>query len=129
MRLVFLVFAEAAEATDRGTINITGCGDVYLPRQSPVLAELVVVAQVEGTTSELGPHVLRVVVVDPDGQPITTPLEEPFILVRDARVLYRPVKFTYILRFHDLVFPAPGDYAAHVFVDDANLGSALLYVR
>lgn len=130
MRLVFLLFAESAEATDRGTLNIVGCADTYLPRGFPaVLDELVAVAQVEGSTSDLGPHVLKLVIVDPDGQPVTPVFQVPFVLVRDARVPYRPVNFTYIVRFYNMVFPRPGDYAAHAFVDDNNLGSAILYVR
>ena len=130
MRLVFLLFADSAEFTESNKLNLQGAGfqTVLAPGFPVVLHRLVIVCRVEGRTTELGRHVLTVLMVGPDGELIRGPFDLPFVLTRHDLFPYRPVAYTEILEV-DVVFPGPGDYAAHVLVDEISLGSEPLYVR
>ena len=131
MRLVFLLLADAAEFTDLGTMNIQGAGlhAVLVPSFPTRLDRLVAVCQVEGQITELGSHVLSLVVVGPDGELVGERFEQRFVLRRHELIPYRPVGYPEIIDCGGVGFTRPGDYAVHVLVDGSDLGSEPLYVR
>ena len=93
-----------------------------------MLERLVAVCRVEVQITELGPHVLSVVVVGPDGEFVGERFEQPFVLRRHDLIPHRPVGYPEIIQLGAVRFPGPGDYAVHVLVDGFDLGSEPLYV-
>lgn len=131
MRLVFLLLADSAEPTEQGKINIEGAGihAVLAPGFPVLLNRLVAVCKAEGQVTELGEHVITVLLMGPDGELVAGQIDQPFVLARDPLIPYRPVEHVRIIELEPVELRRPGDYAVHVLVDGFDLGSEPLYAR
>lgn len=131
MNVAFAMLADAATVDPRGKVNILGGGiDSISAPQFPVThPQLIFICRLQLSPVECDlDHPLRIDLIDPDGQQLAQVAGG----VRGQRLVddpHRPVNADLLLGFGGLTFPAPGDYAFHVLVNQMEIAVVPLFVR
>lgn len=125
MQLEILTFCDAA--TDYGgRLNILGATDhlitPVLPLKYPHCA---VVARMRAARIEEGSHVMRLMIIDADGQPLLN--VDGKMEIRFQQGMGGAVNL--IINAQNLEFKEAGEYAIEVAVDGIQLGSSALFIH
>lgn len=131
MRVVYAFLADTATGTPGGKADATGIGfDTIFAEAFPAMhAHMALVCRLEVAITECDvPHELRIEMLGPDGQLMFRQVAQ-FTTRRVDPTVVRPPTFPLILDLVNLPFPAAGDYAFHLLVDNIELAVVPLYIQ
>lgn len=125
MQLEIITFCDAA-AEYGGRLNILGSTDTILAPELPVRhPHCSIVVRLRAARIESGPHTVRLMIIDLDGQPILN--IDGKMNVQFAGGSGGAVNL--IINAVNLEFKEFGEYAIEVAVDGIQVGSSPLFVR
>lgn len=116
MEIRFALLADSANVSVEGKLNVIGIFDRVGAKQFPAThMTSVLVVSLEAHRTEAGPHELRILFVDADGNPLMemkagmtfVPPEGAAALIRVNQILPVPM----------IPLPAPGDYSFDISID------------
>jgi len=132
MRAAYVFLASGGEFTPDGKLNVLG-GDFdtifgpAFPLVQPHMVLLIKLLLDQGDTGH--GHELRVSLLNAEGERVLSDLRGPIEVLGKAMRPDRPVGMGLALTAINLIFPRPGAYTWHVFVDDIEVAALKLYVE
>ena len=132
MRVIYMLLADSVVPDPSGKANMLGAGlDTILALSFPCThPSLALFGRLEVALTECGhEHTLRVELLNPDGQIIGEPLAQVFTPERNLADPGRPSLMALIFQYIGLPFPAPGDYAFHILIDNNEMVVVPLYLK
>ncbi len=122
MELAFAFFAEAAQITSDGKLNVLGVDLRTLQGKFPLfLPSVAFVAKVELETAEReGIHRFTGQMFGPDGAAVEPHIEAEYVAPPPANPELKAA-FTVLFQIVGMTFPSPGAYIFHILVDGREL--------
>jgi hypothetical protein len=127
MNIQVAVLCDAA-TDDNGKLNLLGSFDTIYARELPAIhPQCSVALRLTFTSGDEGKRLLKVTLVDADGQAIMPSLDIPveIVLPDDMHFVTR----NFILNIQQLKFDEPGLYAVNIALDDQAQASIPLLVK
>ena len=132
MELIYVIAADAAQASPDGKFSLLGGGieNVYTPSFPAIQPGLALVVRLRAQASEAKePHNFRVDIAGPNDFNATAGGIAGFRSIDSQDVPDHPVTLNLIMNMPILVFPEPGTYDFHLYVDTQEVGNFLLNVQ
>lgn len=127
MQVSFALFADAANLSQEGKLNILGVFDSVHVGQFPALhPRATFVVRLKGQPSDVGSHDMSLQWVNPRGTPLWSSSAE--LAIQGAPSLSGEMDMPVIVQI-DLPLDIVGDYAMIIDIDGIRHGEAVLHVR
>ncbi len=123
------VFTLCDAATDQhGKLNILGCFDLICGSVVPAVHPACTVAiRIRFSQMEQGPHSLRLVLTNDDGQAVFPPMNTQMMVILPPEAVSLSQNF--IFNMQALQFPKFGDYSFNLYFDNKLVDSLPIYLR
>jgi hypothetical protein len=127
MHLAFALFADAANLSQEGKLNIMGVFDALHVEHLPALhPRAAFVVQLKGTSADVGSHQLTLQWLNPGGTELWS--SDGQLTFGQPADEAAQVSFPLVIQL-DLPLDAPGSYQMRVSLDQAVLGEVPVHVR
>jgi hypothetical protein len=122
--------ADSANFSQEGKMNILGAFDVLFAEGTPVMHPVIwFVARLQIGVNDFGQHQVLLRVVTEDGDTVLSPLTLNVDLPKPSVYSGDPVFLPLMLQVQNAQFPEYGTYTFELWVDDAMVASAPLFIR
>lgn len=132
MELIYVILADAAEATSNGKFSILGGGieNIYAAAFPTVQPGLAMVIKLRPAASEVElEHEFRVEITGPNEYHAARGDVVPFKIVSAPGTSDVATAINLVINMQILLFPEPGYYVFHFFVDSQEVGIFPLHVQ
>jgi hypothetical protein len=127
MQLSFVLFADAANLSQEGKLNILGAFDAVHVQQFPALhPRATIIVRLKGTPDDVGVHEMTLRWINPRGNELWSSSAE--LNIQAPPNATADLELPVIVQI-DLPLDVVGDYAMVVDLDGVRHGEALLHVR
>jgi len=132
MELIYVIPADAAEASPNGKFSLLGGGieNIFVPGFPAIHFGLALVVRLRVLSSEAEQdHKFHVDIIGPDDFQVTSEVIVEFRPRALPGEPDRPITFTLVMNIPPLVFPESGTYLGHLYVDNQEVGTFPLEVQ
>jgi hypothetical protein len=132
MELIYVIPADAAETSANGKFSLLGGGieTIFAPIFPVIHPRLALVVKLRALSPEVEQdHTFRVDIIGPNDFHVTPEARVEFRTGALPSEPDRPITFTLVMNMSSLVFPEPGMYLGHLYVDSQEVGTFPLGVQ
>jgi hypothetical protein len=132
MELIYVIPADAAEANPNGKFSLLGGGidNISVPAFPAVHPGIALVVRLRAQTSEAKQsHSFHINIDGPNNFQTTPGAIAEFTPIALQSEPDRPIVLNLVMNIALLVFPEPGTYLFHLYVDNQEVGMFPLYVQ